>query len=110
MNKCKSALDAPRESTMRQTALADKEITQLRSLFERKCTSLDDIFAIIDSIGARKLKLGLAHDLDDSIAQYRKLSKGVRSGKVRLAIRSRGQTMECVRNMFGKVQNYTSES
>jgi hypothetical protein len=110
MTKCKSALDAPRESTVRQNALADKEITELRTLFERKCTSLEGIFAIVDSIGTRKLKMGLAHDLDHSIAQYRELPKGVRSGKVRLAIRSRDQTTECVRNMFGKVQNHKSES
>jgi hypothetical protein len=68
MTKCKSALNAPRKYTTRQTALADKEITELRSLFERKCTSLDDIFATVDSIGTRKLKMGLARDLDYSIA------------------------------------------
>jgi hypothetical protein len=110
MTKCESALNATRKYTTRQTALADKEITELRSLFERKCTSLEDIFAIVGSIGTRKLKMGLAHDLDHSIAQYRELPKGVRSGKVRLAIRSRDQTTECVRNMFGKVQNHKSES
>jgi hypothetical protein len=68
MTKCKSALNAPRKYTTRQTALADKEITELRSLFERKCTSLDEIFATVDSIGTRKLKMGLARDLDYSIA------------------------------------------
>jgi hypothetical protein len=110
MTKCESALNAPRKYTTRQTALADKEITEIRSLFERKCTSLDDIFATVDSIGTRKLKMGLARDLDNSIAQYKKLSKGVRSSKVQLAIRSGGQTMEFVRIMFGKVQNHKSES
>jgi hypothetical protein len=110
MTKCKSALNAPRKYTTRQTALADKEITEIRSLFERKCTSIDDIFATVDSIGTRKLKMGLARDLDNSIAHYKKLSKGVRSSKVQLAIRSRDQTMESVRIMFRKVQNHKSES
>jgi len=102
MTKCESALNAPHKYT-RQTALADKETTEIRSLFERKCTSLDDIFATVDSIGTRRLKMGLARDLDNSIAQYKKLSKGVRSSKVQLAIRSRGQTMEFVRIMSRKV-------
>lgn len=103
MTKCESALNAPRKYTTRQTALADKETTEIRSLFERKCTSLDEIFATVDSIGTRRLKMGLARDLDNSIAQYKKLSKGVRSSKVQLAIRSGGQTMEFVRIMFRKV-------
>jgi hypothetical protein len=110
MAKCKSALDAPPESTVRQTILANQETIKLRSQFEHKCTSLDEIIATVDSIGRKKLRLGLQRDLNHSIARYRKLSKKVRSGKVRLARRSKGQTRDYVRNMCRKVRNHKSKS
>lgn len=104
MTKCKCALDSPPESTLRQTILANKEIIELRSRFEHECISLNEIIATVDSIGGKKLKIGLQRDLNSSIARYRRLSKNVRSGKVRLARRSKGQTIYHMRNMFRKVQ------
>jgi len=103
MAKCKSALDAPRESTVRQTALANKETIELRNRFERKCSSLNGIIATVDSIGTKKLRMGLHRDLNCSIAPYRKLSEKVRSGRVLLARRSKGQTIAHVLHVCRKV-------
>lgn len=104
MAKCKSALDAPRESTVRQTALANKETIELRSRFEHECTSLHGIIATVDSIGTKKLRMGLQRDLNRSIASYRKLSQEVRSGTVRLARRSKDQTIGYMLYMCRKAQ------
>jgi hypothetical protein len=104
MAKCKSALNAPRKYTTRQTAPANKETIELQSRFEHECNSLHGIIATVDSIGTKKLRMGLQRDLNCSIAPYRKMPEEVRSGTVRLARRSKGQTIGYVLHMCRKVQ------